>query len=46
MIMQIFEELTQALMVLNKDNGMQLVKDLIDVIHSHKAKATPSAGAQ
>ena len=45
--MQIFEELTQALMVLNKDNGMQLVKDLIDVIHAHKAKATPPpAGAQ
>lgn len=46
MIMKIFEELTQALMVLNKDNGMQLVEDLINVIHSHKAKATPPAGAQ
>jgi hypothetical protein len=44
MIMQIFAELTDALMVLEKDKGMQLISDLLNVIKEHKkaASGTPT----
>lgn len=43
MIMQIFAELTDALMVFSKDQGMKLIEDILNVIKEHKtANAKPA----